>query len=111
VPPHPSCRLHYYLNHLIANNPLAATLPLLSPSCLHPWPCMRWWCYRVQRQSKAVWRGEGFELDLKITNWASSFRLRLHRMSDAAPRPPGRARHHVGAQGQGTPRTPSSGGP
>ncbi|CAI5506166.1 unnamed protein product [Closterium sp. Naga37s-1] len=38
-----------------------------------------------RRQSKAEWRGRALELVLKEANWASSLRVRLHRMSDARP--------------------------
>ncbi|CAI5457608.1 unnamed protein product [Closterium sp. Yama58-4] len=38
-----------------------------------------------RRQSRAVWRGRALELVLKEANWASSLRVRLHRMSDARP--------------------------
>ncbi|GJP46439.1 hypothetical protein CLOM_g5726 [Closterium sp. NIES-68] len=41
-----------------------------------PWP---------KKEGKAVWRGSGFEFQLKPYNWASSFRLRLHRTSDSRP--------------------------
>ncbi|CAI5519511.1 unnamed protein product [Closterium sp. Naga37s-1] len=38
-----------------------------------------------RRQSRAEWRGRALELVLKEANWASSLRVRLHRMSDARP--------------------------
>ncbi|CAI5956439.1 unnamed protein product [Closterium sp. NIES-65] len=38
-----------------------------------------------RRQSKAEWRGRALELVLKEANWATSLRVRLHRMSDARP--------------------------
>ncbi|GJP42577.1 hypothetical protein CLOM_g2128 [Closterium sp. NIES-68] len=38
-----------------------------------------------RRQSKAVWRGRSLEFVLKEANWATSLRVRLHRMTDARP--------------------------